>query len=144
MNLEIRPAAESDLDEIIALLDSDSLIGNPRGREDYLRSFREIAAHADNQVIVAVLDARVAGVLQLTFIPGLRQAWRAQVENVRVRAELRSQGIGAKLMEWVIAQARQRGCGLVQLTTNVARHDARRFYTRLGFQPSHVGMKLYL
>ena len=47
-------------------------------------------------------------------------------------------------MEWVLARARERGCRLVQLTTNAARTDARRFYERLGFQASHIGMKLYL
>jgi GNAT superfamily N-acetyltransferase len=47
-------------------------------------------------------------------------------------------------MEWVIARARERGCKLVQLTTNVARLDAQRFYRRLGFEPSHVGMKFKL
>jgi hypothetical protein len=33
---------------------------------------------------------------------------------------------------------------MVQLTTNNQRPEARRFYERLGFAASHVGMKLYL
>jgi ribosomal protein S18 acetylase RimI-like enzyme len=144
MNLQIRPAAESDLDAIVALLERDSITGTPRAREDYLESFRRICEHPDNQTIVAAIEPEVVGTLQLTFIPGLTQEWRAQVENVRVREDLRSLGIGGKLMEWVIERARERGCRLVQLTTNVARADAQRFYRRLGFQPSHVGMKLYL
>jgi hypothetical protein len=32
----------------------------------------------------------------------------------------------------------------VQLTTNRQRPDAQRFYEKLGFVPSHVGMKLKL
>ncbi|NUM43970.1 MAG: GNAT family N-acetyltransferase, partial [Anaerolineales bacterium] len=32
----------------------------------------------------------------------------------------------------------------VQLTTHASRADAHRFYQRLGFVPSHVGMKLHL
>jgi RimJ/RimL family protein N-acetyltransferase len=32
----------------------------------------------------------------------------------------------------------------VELTTNAQRDAARRFYERLGFTPSHVGMKYYL
>ena len=47
-------------------------------------------------------------------------------------------------MEYVIYLARQRGCRLVQLTSNKDRADAVRFYEQLGFQPSHVGFKLYL
>ena len=40
--------------------------------------------------------------------------------------------------------ARLRGCRLVQLTTNNGRTDAQRFYERLGFRATHVGMKLDL
>jgi GNAT superfamily N-acetyltransferase len=47
-------------------------------------------------------------------------------------------------MEWVILRVRARGCRVVQLTSNRARVDARRFYERLGFEATHIGMKLYL
>jgi GNAT superfamily N-acetyltransferase len=40
--------------------------------------------------------------------------------------------------------ARARGCKSVELTTNKRRTDAHRFYERLGFVASHVGMKLAL
>jgi GNAT superfamily N-acetyltransferase len=48
------------------------------------------------------------------------------------------------MMQWAIARARERGCGLVQLATNRVRADAHRFYERLGFTASHNGMKLLL
>jgi GNAT superfamily N-acetyltransferase len=47
-------------------------------------------------------------------------------------------------MEWAIDEARQRGCMLVQLTTDASRIDAHRFYERLGFEATHVGYKLML
>ena len=110
------------------------------------RAFDQIAAHPDSEIIVATLDGEVVATLQLNFLPGLAHdgAWRAQVEAVRVREDLRSQRIGTRLMEWVIARARDRGCWMVQLTSNRARLDAHRFYERLGFIGSHLGMKLYL
>ncbi len=46
--------------------------------------------------------------------------------------------------EGFAAIARQDGCGLVQLITDRSRHDAHRFYQRLGFVASHEGMKLPL
>ncbi len=48
------------------------------------------------------------------------------------------------MMEWAIAQGRARGCMMVQLTTHKTRADAQRFYANLGFEPTHVGMKLAL
>jgi GNAT superfamily N-acetyltransferase len=149
--LEIRPAVRQDLDAIIDLILHDSLSGSPPDEQTgatsaQIDAFDTIAAHPDNEIVVATLGGEVIGTLQLTFIPGLSSqgAWRAQVEAVRVRADLRGQGIGARLMEWVIQRARDRGCRLVQLTTNRARLDAHRFYERLGFVASHTGMKLHL
>lgn len=48
------------------------------------------------------------------------------------------------MIEWAIDQCRERGCGLVQLTTDKARSDALRFYQSLGFADSHEGLKLSL
>jgi len=87
----------------------------------------------------------VVGVLQLTFIPYLtyQGGWRALIEGVRVARGARSQGLGKALLEWAIARARERGCVMVQLTTDKSRPDAKRFYDGLGFVASHEGMKLH-
>ena len=84
--------------------------------------------------------------LQLTCIPGLSHlgAWRCQIEGVRVAASARGQGIGRAMMRHALGIARQRGCRIVQLTTNKSRADAKRFYEQLGFEPAHEGMKLTL
>jgi GNAT superfamily N-acetyltransferase len=95
---------------------------------------------------VACQGARVVGVLQLTCIPSLtyQGGWRALIEGVRVDSGERSQGLGKTLFEWAIARARERGCHMVQLTTDKARPDAKRFYESLGFVASHEGLKLHL
>jgi ribosomal protein S18 acetylase RimI-like enzyme len=144
MDIQIRLATESDLDAIVGLLERDSFNYSPKPRTEWAHAFEEVAAHPDNEIIVATLGDEVVGTLQLTFIPGLNFHWRAQVEAVRVREDLRNLRIGSRLMEWVISRARARQCSLVQLTTNVARKDAQRFYQRLGFKPTHIGMKLNL
>ena len=148
--IEIRSAKLDDLDDVLALIQRDSISISEHDRSanriNYLKAFEDIERSPNDELVVATLDGTVVGTLQLTFIPGLGYggAWRAQVEAVRVRHDLRNQKIGTTLMEWVIARARERGCRLVQLTTNARRQDAQRFYQRLGFVPSHVGMKLIL
>ena len=47
-------------------------------------------------------------------------------------------------MLFAVERSRQRGCAMVQLTSNKKRVDAHRFYERLGFARSHEGFKLYL
>jgi len=128
--------------------------GLGRGREDtteplaacYLRAFDALERDPNNEMIVMAWDGAVVGYLQLTFIPGLsrRGAWRAQIESVRIASALRGQGLGRRLFEWAIARAKEKNCGLVQLTSDKARAEAHRFYSSLGFVASHEGMKLAL
>jgi GNAT superfamily N-acetyltransferase len=69
---------------------------------------------------------------------------RAGIEGVRVNRDFRGSGVGQKFFSWAINRARERGCHLVQLTTDKRRPSAREFYEPLGFISSHEGMKLKL
>lgn len=145
----IRRARRDDLPAILAMLADDPL-GSTRETAPaaaYEAAFARIDADA-NQLQACVVDAEddVVATLQLTVIPGLSRggALRAQIEGVRVHAAHRGSGIGRPFLEWAIAEARRRGCALVQLTTDRSRADAHRFYERLGFVDSHRGFKLAL
>lgn len=112
----------------------------------YLQAFDEILADPAQSLMVATVAEDVVGCLQLTIIPGLSRlgAKRALIEAVRIAATHRGQGIGEKLITWARDTAAQAGCYLLQLTTDRSREQAHRFYQRLGFVPSHLGMKLEL
>ncbi len=147
----IRRATVGDVAGIVALLADDDL---GRGREDaspaalpgYEAAFATLDRDPNQMPVVLVMERRIAGYLQITFIPGLsRQGmWRGLVESVRIDQRLRGQGHGEALMRFGIEECRTRGCKLVQLTTDKTRADAYRFYLRLGFIASHEGMKLGL
>jgi ribosomal protein S18 acetylase RimI-like enzyme len=149
--VKIRRAERGDLQAIVALL-ADDVLGAKRERNEdplpqaYERAFDAVAADPNHELLVAEREGRVVGTLQLTFLPGLsRQGmWRAQIEGVRVSSGERGRGVGEQLVRHAIARARDRGCGLVQLTSDKSRVDAVRFYERLGFRASHEGMKLAL
>ncbi|GIJ35878.1 GNAT family N-acetyltransferase [Micromonospora sediminimaris] len=144
-----REAVRADLPAILDLL-ADDMLGRTRdvGEVDatYEKAFAEITADPRNQLVVAEAGGELLGCMQLTYIPGLGRhgTERQLIESVRVRSDQRGRGLGRQMMTWAIAQARRRGCGLVQLTTDKARHDAHRFYLGLGFVASHEGMKLSL
>ena len=80
----------------------------------------------------------IVGVLQLTFIPYLtyKGGWRALIEGVRVSRAISVSRCGSKLFEWSINRAKEKGCRMLQLTTDKTRPDALRFYERLGFKAS--------
>lgn len=151
-DLAFRPATRNDLPAIVKLLADDPLGARrePYGEPlpaSYYASFAAIECDPNNElVVVAGEDNRVIGVLQMTFIPCItyRGGWRALVEGVRVAAPLRSGGVGRQLFLWAIQRAKERGCHLLQLTSDKARPEAIRFYESLGFVASHEGMKMHL
>ncbi len=143
-----RRATAADVPAIVALL-ADDVLGAARekpGDPAYDAAFAAIEADP-NQFLAVVEDGgAVIGCLQLTFLPGLshRGLWRGQIESVRIAASHRGAGLGRHMFDWAIERCRERGCGMVQLTTDKSRGDARRFYESLGFTASHEGMKLVL
>lgn len=149
--ISFRPANRDDVPLIVRMLADDPL-GAKRERyetplpESYMAAFDAIESDPNNELVVACMDARAVGVLQITFIPYLtyQGGWRALIEGVRIASDVRSEGIGRRMFEWAIQRSRERGCRLVQLTTDKARPDALRFYEKLGFVASHEGMKLPL
>ena len=144
----MRPARQEDLSAIVRMLADDPLGAAREHHADplplgYLEAFEKIAADPRNLLAVAEVGGAVVGCLQLTFIPGLsfQGAELALLEGVRVDASRRREGLGAVMIEWALDEARGRGCRQVELLTHVSRTDAQRFYGRLGFVASHVGMK---
>src|SRR5690606_17340101 len=109
-------------------------------------AFEAIEADPNNELIVACLDDEIVGVQQITFTPHIaRQGnWRATIEGVRTAASVRSKGIGRQMITWAIERAKERGCRMVQLTSDKQREDALRFYGQLGFEATHEGLKLQL
>jgi GNAT superfamily N-acetyltransferase len=149
--LAFRPATADDLPFIIGLVVEDSVITTDDDvadatHADYRDALAAIDADPNHEMLVVEADGEPVGCFQLSYIPGLmrRGMWRGQIELVHVVAHRRSGGIGSDMMRWAIERCRQRGCGMVQLTSNKQRLAAHRFYTRLGFLQSHEGFKLYL
>jgi len=146
-----RMARRADLPAIVRMLADDEL-GRRRERfkdplpQSYYEAFEQIEEDSNHELIVAELDGEVVGTLQLMFLPSIsfQGGLRAQVESVRVDKMYRGGGLGSNLMKWSIERAKQRGAHIVQLTSHRSREDAHRFYERLGFTKSHVGMKLGL
>ncbi|MBA2469728.1 MAG: GNAT family N-acetyltransferase [Chloroflexia bacterium] len=144
-----RRANEGDIAAIVAMLADDPLGAmreTPHDLTPYRDAFAAVDANPNQLLIVVEADGAVAGTAQMTFIAGLshRGMRRADIEAVRVHARQRGAGLGTRLIEWCIGQARERGCGIVQLTSHASRTDAHRFYERLGFTASHTGFKLRL
>lgn len=150
-SLEFRLAVLQDLDQIVAML-ADDVLGSKRERYEqplpasYLQAFQAITEDPNNELVVACFGIEVVGVQQITFTPYITHqgGWRATIEGVRTASSVRGKGVGTQLINWAIERAKERGCHLIQLTTDKQRPDALRFYERLGFQATHEGLKMKL
>jgi GNAT superfamily N-acetyltransferase len=158
----IRSATEGDLPGILRLYAEDDTLwrgeregavaleatgGAPTTPTDaHVAALRAIQADRNNELYVAEREGAVVGTFQLTFIRQLSYGGClvAQVESVFVRSSERSSGVGRQMMEHARREAERRGALRIQLTSNVARERAHRFYERLGYRATHKGMKLYL
>ena len=154
MKLIFREAAKTDLVDLVNLLADDEL-GQQREdtstplNEAYLQSFKQIMADPNNELIVVERDHAnpiIVGMLQLTFIPYLTHigSWRCLIEGVRIHSDFRGTGLGTGFFEWAINRAKEKGCSIIQLTSDKQRPDAIRFYEKLGFSATHEGLKLKL
>ena len=151
MNLKYRKAKVEDLKVIVAMLQNDDL-GKTRESfsekfdSRYMNAFEKINKDSNQYLMIVELDAEIVATCHLTIMPSLTftGSTRLQIEAVRV-SELHR---GKKIGEWMISEAieygKAQGATIIQLSSNKIREDAIRFYENLGFESSHVGMKLYL
>jgi ribosomal protein S18 acetylase RimI-like enzyme len=148
-HITIRRAGRDDVGAIVGML-ADDVLGASRERFEaplppcYFQAFERVARDPNLKLVVAEEGGAVVGCLQLCILPGISSqgASRGLIEDVRVATDRRSRGIGEQLVQWALAEARASGCKLVELLTHHSRRDAQRFYERLGFARSHVGMTI--
>lgn len=151
MELKFRLAQADDLIDIVRML-SDDTLGATREKfepglsNNYLKAFENITNDPNQELTIVEMNGEKVSTYHLTFIQYLTHqgGLRAQIEAVRTNSNFRGQGIGTKVFEYIIDRARQRGCNMLQLTSDKQRPDAIKFYEAIGFVATHEGMKLKL
>ena len=148
--LTYRHATPEDLPFIVGLIVEDAVVATNDSVADarqpaYDNALKAIDADPNQEMFVAEDAGKPIGCFQLSYLPGLmrRGMWRGMIEVVHVSESERNHGYGSQMMRWALERCRERGCGMVQLTSNKKRTDAHRFYERLGFSRSHEGFKYY-
>lgn len=150
-HITMRRAEPKDLPFIIELLANDPLgktreITSEKVDPRYLSAFTRIMNEPNQFLMVVIHDEQVIGTCHLTLLPSLTYigSTRMQIEAVRIAEGYRGQKIGEWMFREAIKIAKNHAVAIIQLTTNAERPEAKRFYEKLGFQASHIGMKLFL
>lgn len=145
-DITFRMATEADLPVIMAMLADDEIAENRENAavpDHYREAFAAMDKEVFNKMLLAEREGKIVGSLQLVFVPGVSRngTKRAIIESVRVKSSARGQNFGTALMKEAIRLAKENGCGLVQLDSDLRRPRAHLFYRRLGFVQSHAGFK---
>lgn len=144
-SITVRDARADDFQPLLRLLDrmEDSMYGTPTPADerDVRALYDSILADGDQRLLVAEDGGRVVGTAHLLLLRHFRRklSRSAVVEGVMVDDAYRRAGVGAALMRAAREWARERGCYKLDLTSHMARRDAHRFYSRLGWKRSHYG-----
>ena len=151
LNLGIRRATIDDLSSIINLLIEDDLGKQREENSDkldqrYIDAFTLINSDSNQYLMVVELEDEIIATCHLNLRPSLTFTGqtRMQIEAVRVSEKFRGHKIGEWMIKQAIEYAKSKRVFIIQLTTNIKRPRAKIFYERLGFESTHIGMKLYL
>lgn len=133
-------AQDRDLPALVALLGdlfaSESEFTPDAGKQE--RALKMILAEPQLGKIFVARDGKtVVAMAALLYTVSTAEGGRAALfEDLVVRADYRKQGIGAKLLEHVIAQARAEGLLRLTLLTDMQNERAQVLYRKLGFTGS--------
>jgi GNAT superfamily N-acetyltransferase len=148
VDVVIRPIETGDVSAASLVVQGGSL--TPEGEDEsevqrYWDAVEETRRRRGD-VLVAVVNDEIVGITQVMVFPHFQHTggWCAELESVHVRSDMRSHGIGAKLLAAAEELARREGCYRVQLTSRNVRSDSHRFYEAQGYTSTSQGFKKLL
>ncbi|UCC72413.1 MAG: ribosomal protein S18-alanine N-acetyltransferase [Gemmatimonadota bacterium] len=129
---EVRPMVEADLDSVMEIECVSFSTPWSRG------SFRNLLGRDDATLWVAAIDGSVVGYAVVWYV--LREA---ELGNLAVAPGWRRRGLGRRLLDWAVEQARERGTERIYLEVRVSNRSAQELYARRGFVPVGLRRRYY-
>lgn len=129
--IKVRQGRESDSNELAALL-AERGFDYPTEISFVRKRLIELL-HAEDCILVAVLDAKVIGMALLHRTYFLHRHPDGRISSLVVSENYRSFGIGALLIKEAEKVFRQWNCGRIEVTSGSKREAAHKFYLREGF-----------
>ena len=137
MELDIRKATQEDIPTLLELYrifdnDNDPVMGLAAAKKIFAR----IESYPNYYIYLAERDGETIGTFALLIMDNLAHhgAPAGVVENVIVRPEFQSQGIGKLMMEYAMQLCAEAGCYKLVLSSNIIRERAHKFYEARGFE----------
>jgi GNAT superfamily N-acetyltransferase len=123
--------AQTDV-EILATFDVMAQLRPQLERATYVGRVRQLMASDGYRLAAVVEDGAVRAVAGYRVLDMLYCGRFLSVDDLVADDRVRSRGHGKALLDWLKAEARRKGCGHLELISNVVREGAHRFYFREG------------
>jgi GNAT superfamily N-acetyltransferase len=128
---EIREARPRDYARIAELAGQ---LGYRSSAEEISVRLEGMKRSSDHFVFAAELNGEVVGWLGVYICRMVEAEARAEISGLVVDERFRSQRIGWRLLDRAERWAREKGCGVIGLRSNVIRDRAHAFYERNGYK----------
>lgn len=124
----IRKAQKSDIDQILKLNYENSFATSPTEDIFWPKEILEKVVFSDDAIIfVSVENREITGFVIAGIVKSME---KLHCENIFVRSEFRKQGIGEKLMQKLLDEAKKLNLRYIVALTN----KANSFFKRIGFE----------
>ncbi len=137
INIEIIEAKKEDLPRVLSLYaEEDMDDGNvlPIGYAEAI--FDKMQSYPNYKIYIAKYTDEIVGTFSLSIMDNIAHMGQSSglVEDVVVEKSMRSKGIGRKMMEYALEICRKNNCYKMNLSSNLKREKAHKFYEKLGFK----------
>lgn len=126
--IEVRPARDEDSAQIARLMHQ---LGYDVAAEKLADRLQRRAER--REILVAVSDENVVGWAGVSTDEPFVEGFSAHLEGLVVDEASRSRGVGERLLAAAESWARERGCPVMLVQSNVIRTRAHAFYARNGY-----------
>ena len=98
--------------------------------------FNKMQSYPNYKIYIAKYNGKIVGTFSLSIMDNIAHRGKSSglVEDVVVDKNMRSKGIGKKMMEHVLAICKENHFYKMSLSSNLKRTKAHGFYERLGFE----------
>ena len=132
----LRPAREVDAKSVASLL---AELGYPSSEADIRGRLRHSLPSRTSCFLLAQSGSEITGLACAELVPYVPNGTTiCRMTALVVSSHHRGQGIGEKLVAGVTDFAREHHCSGIEITSAEHRHDAHRFYRRLGFSRTSI------
>ena len=138
-NISIRAIVQSDMDEVIELL--QSITEFKPSKSDFLPMWNSFCEQANVHSLVAVMNSQIVGYGSIVIEKKIRGGKMGHIEDIVSHSMFQKKGIGKAVVDALFNVAKANGC--YKIVLQCKEHNIK-FYEKCGYEVSGVAMQMFL